>query len=58
MEVIWYSILWDAMNHGMSDPFGCEQKQCQHGESDLKTFGVELFLWHRLLTPLCGGFAA
>ena len=40
------------MDHGVSDPFGGEEKQGQDSKGDLEALGVEFFLRNWLLTPL------
>ena len=30
----------DAVDHGVSDPFGCEQDESENGEHDLNALGI------------------
>lgn len=48
----------DAVDQGVSDPFGGEQKKGQDRKRNLKTLGVEFFLRDGLQAPLRGRLAA
>lgn len=51
-------MLRNAVDEGVSNPFGSEQKQSEDGESDLEALGVELLRRHRLHPPLGRRFVA
>jgi hypothetical protein len=40
------------MDEGVSEPFGGEKEQGEHGENDLEALGIELLFCYGLLTPL------